>query len=368
VRLEDVPKPLARDLLGDLVSNGQPPSQFTRLLTVGYERFLNTVETELLEGLLPAGFGSVRVIVARNGNGKTHLCQDIVERAVERDYAVAEVDLTRERELSSPSALYSIVASRVRIPSDGGPVRGIDRILRDFSDPRAISDEARMSGPYREAAYRLVESDQIGDDLDLLGQWLRGEALSTTDRRRFRLKARLSDRNAMQWMRNLALVCRAVGATGLVVVLDEAEATTSDALKRLQTRLSVMLDILNSVTSGGMPHTLFLFTGVSGSFDDRWEALKPVRQRMWPNLPFQKDNRNPRSIRVDADGTGGVPESEWLERVAGKIGKLAEKAGRSSTRQRHSEIQEVIEDTQQSPRALNKRTFIREVAEIVARR
>jgi len=368
VRLEDVPKPLARDLLSHLVSTGQPPSQYTRLFTVGYEGFLSTVEEELLEGLLPAGFGSVRVIVARNGNGKTHLCRDIVERAVEHDYAVAEVDLTRERELSSPSALYSVVASQVRIPGHGGPLKGIDRILSEFSHPRAISDEASMSGPYREAAYRLATGDQAADDLDLLSQWLRGEALSTADRRRFKLKARLSDRNAMRWVRDLALVCRAVNATGLVVVLDEAEATKSDARKRLQTRLSVMLDILNSVTSGSMPHTLFLFTGVSGSFDDRWEVLKPVRQRMWPDLPFQNDNRNPRSIRVDADGTGGIPEGEWLERVADRIGDLAERAGRSSRRERDSEIEEVIDETKGSPRALNKRTFIREVAEIVARR
>lgn len=368
MRLENVPKPLARNLLGQLVSTGQPPSQYARLLTVGYERFLGTVEDELLEGLLPAGFGSVRVIVAQNGNGKTHLCRDIVERAVEHDYAVAEVDLTAERELSSPSALYSVVAGQVRVPSDGAPLKGIDHVLREFSSPRAISDEARISGPYREAAFRLVDGNQAGDDLDLLAQWLRGEALSTADRRRFKLKERLSDRNAMRWMRDLALVCRAVDATGLVIVLDEAEATTSTARKRLQTRLSVMLDILNSVTSGDMPHTLFVFTGVSGSFDDRWEALKPVRQRMWPNLPFQNDNRNPRSIRVDADGTGGIPEREWLQKVADRIGTLAEKAGRSSRQARASELQELIEETQGSPRALNKRTFIRQVAEIVARR
>lgn len=366
--LDDVPRPLARDLLDHLVRTGQPPSQYTRLLTVGYEGFLGTVEEELLDGLLPDGFGSIRVIVARNGNGKTHLCRDIVERAIEHDYAVAEVDLTRDRELSSPSALYSIVAGQVRIPDDGTPLQGIDQILRDLSDPRDISDDARISGPFREAAYRLVAGNQAADDLDLLAQWVRGENLSTADRRRFKLKARLSDRNAMRWLRDLALVCRGVGATGLVIVLDEAEATTSKARRRLQTRLSVMLDILNSVSSRGIPHTLFLFTGVSGSFDDRWEALKPVRQRMWPDLPFQNDNVNPRSIRVDADGTGGMPEKEWLERVANKVGGLAEKAGRSSRQERDAEIRTVIDETLGSPRALNKRTFIRQVAEIVARR
>lgn len=366
--IADIPGPVARELLDQLVRSGQPPAQHARLLTVGYESFLETVEKELLAGLLPGGFGSIRVIVARNGNGKTHLCRDIVERARDQEYAVAEVDLTSKRELSAPSSLYSIVAGKVEITGNGEPVRGLDRILRELADPHAIAEDSRISGPYREAAFRLASGRSTDDDLDLLAQWLRGESLSTGDRRRFNLKARLSDRNAMMWVRDLTLICRAVGATGLVVVLDEAEATTSTQRKRLQTRLSVMLDILNSVTSGGLPHSLFLFTGVSGTFDDRWEALKPVRQRMWPELPFHSDNVNPRSIRVDADGTGGVPEAEWLDRVAKKIQRLGEKAGRVQAADRRSEIDMVIESTVSSPRALNKRQFIRQVAEIVARR
>lgn len=366
--LDELPQPVAKHILDRLVRTGQPPHQFTRTLTVGFEELLQTIEEELLTGLLPKGFGAVRIIVGKNGNGKTHLCRDILARAREHGYAVADIDLSSDRELSTPAALYSMIAGQVESRRDGEIERGIDQIVQELGDARDLQEERGISGTYRETVARLAGPIGLDGDRQVLAQWLRGEPLATGDRRRFKLKARLSDRNAMAWLRNLTLTCTATGATGLVVVLDEAEATLSSSRSNLQTRLVVLLEILNGVTSGTLPHTLFLFTGVAGSFNDQLAALKPVRQRMWPDLPYQDDNANPRTVRITADGTGGIPESDWLHSVSKRIGELSKRAGIVVNQSKTAEIDAVIQKTLSSSMALNKRQFVRKVAEIAARR
>lgn len=366
--LEQLTKPQAREVLHELVSTGTPPRHQTPSLTVGYQDLLSVIDNDLLGDILPAGFGSVRMVVGRNGNGKTHLCRDILERAHRRNYALAEVELSEERNLSSPEELYRIVASQVTFGKEQDRTTGLDRILREHGSADDIQNHDRIGNTFREIAYSLSEDAGAMNMQERAAQWLRGEDVPSDIRRKLNLKSRLSDRNAMRWLRNLVFLCRACGAKGLVVVLDEEEATDDESRSGLQNKLSILLDILNSLTSGDLPHVLIVFSGITGSFDTQLDRLKPVRQRLYPELPFRKRMENPRTIRINTDGTGGLDERDWLERVGKKMKTLGDKAGRDIDRDVEKGIEKQINETLNSPMSLNKRTFIREVAQLVDER
>lgn len=362
---ERLPPEVARNLLFSVANTGQPPPGLVRHFTVGFDKTLSSVEEDLLDGILPAGYGAVRMIIGRNGNGKSHLCRDIVERALARGFATAEIDLTTERELAKPEELYRVIASHVRLDACDGTraLHGIDNIL--FSKELVPRDwcAARVDAAYLRVATHLVAHSGSAEEVEAYSMWIRGESLSKLDRQALHLKAGLSARNAMAWLRNLILVLQMAGAKGAVVVLDEAETIMDAVRSRLRKRLPIMLDLINGAASREFPGTLFVLTGVTMGADVGWDHLKPVQQRLWPDLPFP-DGANPRGARILVDGTGEVDEPEWMQIVARRILEFAQTAGFEVDAAKEAELGAAIERQNRSPMALNKRTFVREAASI----
>lgn len=369
MRIEDLPPATAAAVLRQLVQTGQPPDGYTHCLTVGFETTLDTIERDILATSLPQGFGTVRVILGQNGNGKTHLCRDIIERARARGYATAELDLSPGRELGTPAALYSQIASSVRLANAPSDAAGIDRILQATPSARSALTSRLISQAYRTAARGLTDPQMPREKRAIYHSWIRGEAVSSSDRKSVALKERLTDRNALRWVKNLILTVNGLGAQGLVVVLDETETTLDAAQRRMRERLTVMLAIINGTASGNFPRTLFLITGITNSFTQSWEGLRPIRQRLAPSLLLQEGSRvNPRGIRIHTDGTGELAPESWMQHANQRLLVLGGRAGRSSTPTKEKQLADLVLRTAKSAVSLNKRTFIREAARIVDER
>lgn len=369
MNVESVSAPTAKAILRELVQHGLPPQGHARYLTVGFDKTLHTIESELLAQTLPQGYGAVRVILGLNGNGKTHLCRDILERARERNYATAELDLSPGRELGTPAALYGQIAASLGLATSSIGMIGIDKLLHATPDARQRLKEKPLTQSYRMAAMALADPEISRERRAAFASWIRGESVSSQDRKTLGLKERLTDRNAMRWIKNLIYTTQALGSTGLVVVLDETETTLDAAQRRLTARLTVMLSILNGTASGAFPGTLFLITGITNTFTANWEALKPIRQRLAPHLLIPEGSApNPRGIRIHTDGTGELPPEKWMRDASERILTLAHVAGQSRTPRKDQLIDELVARTSKSAASLNKRSFIREAARIADER
>lgn len=367
MNIEDMPQVVARDVLRQLIHTGQPPKGAARYLTVGFNDILTHLENEILDGVIQGGYCAIRIIFAQNGNGKTHLCRDILERAESRGYSTAELDLAPNSNFANPIGLYQSIAQQVTYSLNGQTMQGIDNIVAASDSWQEIKKDHRISPPFRDCASLLAKGTTINSE-DSLRQAIRGEPIPPALRRVLKFKEALSTRNAMRWVRDITLLLETLGSQGFVVVLDETEQTDTARKRELQSKLTMMLNLVNGAASGDFARTLFLVTTVPGTMSgiESSAELKPLRQRLYPMSLLATDRINPRGIKIDSDGGGGLSDRVWMESAANRIMKIAEKSGKTINHERKDLVASVIEKHELTAVRVEKRAFIREVGEIAA--
>ena len=372
MRLDGLSRENAVQILHQLSSTGTPPKGFCRYLTIGFDDTMKNIGDTILDNLLPSRMGSIRVILAENGNGKTHLCNHILEMASSRGLATAEVQMTTDRNFSNPKEIYRQIAKNIQLH----PFTGFDSIVSSF-DGRAVEKaEASLNRSFSSAIAAISVHKEANSAYEpFIRTWLRGDSVPSHLRRELDIKETLSDRNALNWLQQLALALVCGGIRGLVVVLDETEAEIGSARRALLARLTVLLRVINGALSGQIPGCLFIITCITSSipfFESRGDLL-PVRQRLFPEFELRHSSGirvyNPRSVRIDADGTGEVPLLlDWLELMAERIAEIGSAAGIEVSSGQRTEIDELIDLYSTSRITLRKRSFIREVCGVVNRR
>ena len=82
--LTPLDRAFAQRILQSVGESGTPPERGVRHVNVGNEGYLEVLRTEYLEGLLPAGGSTFKLVQAYFGGGKTHFLLCLREQAWER--------------------------------------------------------------------------------------------------------------------------------------------------------------------------------------------------------------------------------------------------------------------------------------------
>ena len=135
-----------------------------------------------------------------------------------------------------------------------------------------------------QAIFRLKQEGNYTDAGALLS-WLSGsQNVSAGAKKEAKIKGDITSRDALDYLRGVLVILKAVGYKGLVIVVDELETI-------LRTRGDVRGKSLNGLrqihdASSDFPGLLWIFTGTKDFFDSRKgvAGLEPLHQR----LMFQK--------------------------------------------------------------------------------
>jgi hypothetical protein len=134
-------RPVAQRILQTLGESGTPPERGVRFLNVGNESYLDVLRREYLEGLLPAGGSTFKLVQAYFGGGKTHFLLSVREMAWQTGFAAAYVGLSPTScPFHEPLQVYRAVVRSLRAPPPDeaplAPTTGLTDLLRDLIEDR----------------------------------------------------------------------------------------------------------------------------------------------------------------------------------------------------------------------------------------
>ena len=253
------PRPLeldpvrARRIVSHLASTGTPPDEGIDAFSVGLDGILGVLDDEYL-AFLGHGLSAFKLVVGAYGGGKTHLLLSIRERAFRRGAAVAYLTLNpQESPFDKLELVYRRIADRLEAPPEPGAraEAGLEAVLRAWArrwladaegDAKAATARANEalagleSTSVRNAlvgAFRALLDDDEEAFSGLLLH-LKAEGSEREMLRRYQVFEPIDRTTAFRTIRSLVRFLRAIGMSGLVLLVDEAERVVSLASSRNQ--------------------------------------------------------------------------------------------------------------------------------------
>jgi len=316
-----------QEIIGAL-RRGTVPQRGLDVLAVGIHHLAPTFDAEL-ETVAGGGAG-FKAIRGEYGSGKTFVTRWLAERARQRGFATAEVQISegetplhhletvyrraveRLATADQPTgALRSVVdgwffALEEEVLAGGGVDERDEAALLAATDAlaerrlEAVAARAPAFGAVLRAYRRAVAAGDPASAEGLLA-WLGGQPhVAATVKRKAGVKGDLDHDGALAFLAGLLTILRDAGRAGLVLVLDEVETlqrVRSDARDRALNALRQLLDELDAARFPGL---YLVITGTTAFFEGPMGAqrLAPLAQRLATDFGGDPRFDNPRAPQL----------------------------------------------------------------------
>ena len=247
-----------------LLKEGKPPESKELLLemTLGKEKWLDVIAEYYLQNYINNGGSKVKILIGKEGTGKTHLLKFLEYTAKEFGYNsiyFSAKDISGK--INDISNFYKIIANRIdeeqlikglslKVAEQMGysieRYDGKSKLLpllieegRGQNDAgreirKAINDtfkKADLSPSFFTFAVsvtgdRLIGLDDTDENIKIAFKWLKGEKLERFEKQRTFLFETLQKSNARYWLNALIKILNFAGTKGLVILLDDLEVLT----------------------------------------------------------------------------------------------------------------------------------------------
>ena len=308
----------------EALRRGTVPRRGLDELAVGLNGFETTVD-EMLDHV-ETGNAAFKAIRGDYGCGKTFFSRWIQERAKQRNFAAAEVQISEtETPLHRLETIYRRLVERLNLAGtrEGAFREVIDSwfyaleedviaagasedTLREETDKlmeKRLGEVARTAPAFSAVlrAYRRALAEGDSETAEGLIAWLGGQPnVSAKVKRVAGVKGEIDHKSALTFLQGLLMVLRDSGNGGLVLVLDEVETLQRARSDVRDKSLNALRQLLDELDSGRFPGLMLVITGTPIFFDGPQGVKKsqPLAQRL--ATEFQADNRfdNPRAPQI----------------------------------------------------------------------
>ncbi|MFH9982871.1 BREX system ATP-binding protein BrxD [Streptomyces sp. NPDC017179] len=314
--------------LVDALRRGAVPETGLGLLAVGLGRFETAVDAEL--DAVATGSAVFKAVRGEYGSGKTFFTRWLAERAKQRNFAVAEVQVSEnETPLHKLETVYRRLTERLATstfpPSAFRPVVDAwfyaleeDALAAGATDdelPQAVdglltarlAEVSRVAPAFATALRGYRRAQDAGDDAtaDSVLAWLGGQPhVAAAARRSAGVRGDLDHFGALGFLQGLLTVLKDSGHPGLLLVLDEVETLQRVRSDARDKALNALRQLIDEVHSGRFPGLYLLITGTPAFFEGPQgvQRLAPLAQRL--STDFTTDARfdNPRAVQLRLPG------------------------------------------------------------------
>lgn len=307
--------------------NGTVPKVGLGELAVGLQRFERAIDEEL--DLVATQHGGFKAVRGEYGAGKTFFARWLQQRAWDRGFATAEVQISpSDTPLYRMETVYrrAIENLRTREWHDGAFRSLIDRwfyaledeVLAEGSvsetDAAGLAEavgtrlEQRLAAisathPQFSAALRGCHDARIRNDhalADGLLGWLMGQPhVGASIKRQAGIKGDLDHFAANAFLRGLLALLRQTGRRGLVLVLDEVETIQRMRSDVRDKSLEALRQLIDDLQRGVYPGLYLVITGTPAFFQGPMGArrVEALAQRLHVEFVDPRFD-NPRAVQI----------------------------------------------------------------------
>jgi len=315
-------------------------------IAVGRKDEINALLSDL-DNIVAEGGASFRLILGRYGSGKSFLCQLIRNYALQRDFVVADADLSPIHRLTGAQgqglnlyrAMLGNLSTKTRpdgnafaallerwisdvqqaVMRDTG-MRPTDPTFADAVEQRIHATVNNMEGLVHGFDFATVinaywSGHQTNNDQrkNAALRWLRGEYSTKTEANKdLGVRVIIDDDSWYDYLKLLGRFVKDVGYKGFIIFIDEAVNLykISNSASR-QNNYERLLAILNDTLQGKAQYIAFLFGGTPQMVEDprrglfSYEALRTRLQESRYALAGLRDLSGP-MIRLDVLSAEGI--------------------------------------------------------------
>lgn len=350
--------------LVDALRRGAVPETGLGLLAVGLGRFETAVDAEL--DAVATGSAVFKAVRGEYGSGKTFFTRWLAERAKQRNFAVAEVQVSEnETPLHKLETVYRRLTERLATstfpPSAFRPVVDAwfyaleeDALAAGATDdelPQAVdglltarlAEVSRVAPAFATALRGYRRAQDSGDDAtaDSVLAWLGGQPhVAAAARRSAGVRGDLDHFGALGFLQGLLTVLKDSGHPGLLLVLDEVETLQRVRSDARDKALNALRQLIDEVHSGRFPGLYLLITGTPAFFEGPQgvQRLAPLAQRLATDFTTDARFDNPRAVQLRLPGF----TVESLTELGGKVRDIY---ASGTEREAAERIRSVVDDS-----------------------
>lgn len=301
---------LARRIIEHVASSGQPPEYGLQYFTSGLEPYLSVLETDYLASYIRDGGSSFKLVVGIYGGGKTHFLYCVRDLAWKHNYATAYVSLNPSdcpfhrldyvykaivKGLTPPLSLEELqsgdergiasfiriwfMETRKRLEAEGFADEDLRGELRKVSDQLEGIESLSFARAVR-AAFRALMDDREDAFADIC-QWLTGEGYDRKLHLPHGILQRIDKTTAFPMIRSLLRWVKAVGYSGLVMLFDETERSSSMSGKQSELLLNNLRQLIDECGYAHFQGAMILYAVPDGNFlNQQTLTYDALRQRI----------------------------------------------------------------------------------------
>jgi P-loop Domain of unknown function (DUF2791) len=311
-------------------SNGVTPRIGLEHVVVGRSAEIEAMLDDL-DHRVAKGGASFRLVVGPYGSGKSFMLQVIRNYALQRNYVVADADLSAERRLTGTGGqgvgLYRELLKNmaIRTRPEGGAftpllehwmnkiqeqVMHSAKLLPDdpefsrqvqYKVQETLSSVSALSNSFDFASVlsRYWRAYQAGDDQEMEHaiRWLRGEYKMLNEvRADLKINSMVTDKNWYNYLKLFASFFELIGYKGLIIFFDEAVNLykISSSVSR-NNNYEQLLTFFNDVNQGVAQHIGLIFSGTPQLVEDPKRGLysyEALRSRLQESRFTQNGRRS----------------------------------------------------------------------------
>jgi len=330
-------------------STGIPPEWGFNYFSSGIDPYVSVLEDEYLDTHIRNGGSAFKLLVGAYGTGKTHFLYSVRERAWANNYVVAMVPLTPE---STPfdrlDYVYREIARNLTVPQTpdellSGHDRGISSVISAWYSAESerlenlppeirqqqISDIADQSRDLESPSFGYAVGNAFKnlaardtDSYREILQYLSGDGYDGRKHRPYGIIQRIDRSSAFTMIRSLVQWVKGIGFSGLVILLDEGEASTALTSRQRNTILSNLRELIDECAQVRFKSAMVFYAVPDQNF---LEGNGQVYQALNQRLATSFGAINPAGVKIDLEKAIPDPEAQ-LKEIGAKLWEVYEVA------------------------------------------
>lgn len=348
---ENISKHIAKRIIHDLGATGQPPIYGYQFFTVGLEQYIETIDDEYLKDYIKEGGNSFKLVVGTYGGGKTHFLYTMQGRAWDSNYITSYIELSPH---STPfhklEQVYKSIVASIMYPQDSEALlqetdKGIEALLKNWYYEKRnelsnnfsgddlkfeLSDYVSNIGPYESKSFQnaiksafLALNNDDDESFEIIVQWLNGENPPKIMLKEFKIFEKIDKSTAFKMMRCLIKWVWEINYSGLIILMDEAEQSTSMSTKQKNAMLQNLRELIDACSRGTLHGTMVFYAVPDESFlEGRTNVYEALNQRL---ATVFENELNPTGVKIDLENISNEP-IEMLNKMGIKLAEIYELA------------------------------------------